>query len=354
MRKLWHNRHVRAQIAGIALALLVNVSASQSSDLVEKTKKRVEPVAPVGTFMGAVYGAYQLADAGSFHKILDSHKVGLYLTTLSLAHVDKPPAGWPSVKGDGDKDRKRIIVTWHDVQQALEVDFDPRLTPSVPKSTYHNRNLGYVFLDVWGPAGFRPSLVTLNLPFATGKTEFFSSKEVVTSVNAIADLRKTTGARLIIPFVGANNGNYADFAHSSYFRSARKIIQSAGAVALDTPPNMFMRVYPAGYRDSTVTELRWARSHGIATLVLLSPYDVDGGANTTSTPQWGYDKTLLTATKGLVRYLSDHEALPTFWVVDNYSEQPQSNAPATEKTPDSIAQVALWVSQNAPTSPYPK
>jgi hypothetical protein len=112
-----------------------------------------------------------------------------------------------------------------------------------------------------------------------------------------------------------------------------------GGITIDSPPNFFLK-NPPGYQQFVEAELRWARSKGLQATAILSP-NVSG-------------KAFPDATKQMIQKLKQDDALPTFYIVENYrplSVDPKYvNLVGPESNPYSIAAVARWVAEQAPVA----
>jgi hypothetical protein len=112
-----------------------------------------------------------------------------------------------------------------------------------------------------------------------------------------------------------------------------------GGITIDSPPNFFLK-NPPGYQQFVEAELRWARSKGLQATAILSP-NVSG-------------KAFPDATKQMIQKLKQDDALPTFYIVENYRPLPVDpkyvNWVGPESNPYSIAAVARWVAEQAPVA----
>jgi hypothetical protein len=92
----------------------------------------------------------------------------------------------------------------------------------------------------------------------------------------------------------------------------QEIIQAAGGIVLDTPPNYAMN-REAAYRDWVVDAIRWTAQRRLMTVVILSPH--------TSGKRWPE------ATATYVRALYSQHAIPSAFVCENYTDHAPANYP---------------------------
>jgi hypothetical protein len=109
------------------------------------------------------------------------------------------------------------------------------------------------------------------------------------------------------------------------------IIRRAGGIALDTPPGFFFAREPA-YRDWVVDAIRWTKSAGLRTVVIVSPHK--------SLNQYA------THTQRFQEYLRAHQAMPDVFAVENYNPKAAADYPncvGNENQPDTQLGVARWL-----------
>jgi YD repeat-containing protein len=126
----------------------------------------------------------------------------------------------------------------------------------------------------------------------------------------------------------------------SYIRSDALL---GRGLAIDAPPSFYENCgsLTSEYEKFTQQEIKWGISNGLRVSVIISP---DGSGTN-----------FLADTEQFVESLVDAGAVPTQWDVENYDVNVPSNYPnvvGSESTPDTIANVALWVADNAPITDY--
>ncbi len=164
---------------------------------------------------------------------------------------------------------------------------------------------------------------------------------------AVDDLRQQTSAKVIMLWLSPNDGRYGDFASSPVFANERAAIVHAGGLAFDTPANFWFAAGP-GYQSTIISQLRWAKMHGVLTMFAVSPFAL----GSSGPPQFSFDPRFLEATQAIYGALAASSALPNYWMAANYSPgESQGNRPSTESKAESVSQVALWLAERARTAP---
>lgn len=116
----------------------------------------------------------------------------------------------------------------------------------------------------------------------------------------------------------------------------------SNAVAFDAPPTAYLSGFGPNYRQWVVDHIVWAKANGVRTYVIISPNGAQGD--------------FLSATQQFIAHLEANNARPSNWQVVDYSQNTAEPIPAgylnycgDENVSQSITNIALWVSQNAPT-----
>jgi hypothetical protein len=154
------------------------------------------------------------------------------------------------------------------------------------------------------------------------------------------DAAHAVGIRVASPVWAPNSNQWKtdDFNSQRWDDIKAKAIYGGG-VTVDSPPNVFLNS-PAGYSHFVEQEIRWARSKGLQATLIISP-SITG-------------KTMLAETQRALRKLQQDDALPTFYIVENYHPLPADpkyvNWVGPESNPYSIAAVARWVAEQAPVA----
>ena len=346
----------------------------------------------VTTFIGSVIGGYQLAQPERFPHLLSTRNIGLYqvdgTTKTILSWPDNPQ--WIKPSGyDGEATMKAMIALWNDRAGGgiFEGGLSPVLTPHIPLHDYipfPDSQTGAQFR--WFAAGWHPSIAMLNLAFKKKASPFpgsyhnpsseFTDQDVAETATAIKDVKEKTGVKIVLPYIsngsrghvsdssdvdkhgnpGLGNRIQSDYATDPYYANSRQIALEAGGFGIDTPANIFATNAYYGsnriemFQRLIASEIKWANKNHLVTVVFLSIFDVKNkkGGN-------GPDGNFMEGVKKEIFYLKNANALPTYWVVGQYSNGPaNTNMPQTDTAPQSITKVATWVATYAPTTSSPR
>lgn len=345
---------------------------------------------PVTVFMSSVVGSDQLSDLRRFPHLLATENIGLYLVdgaTRRLLDWPDDNSAWVKPAGyDGPTLMKAMIAAWGRRAGGgiFEGGESRALTPSVPVSDYKSfpdSEAGAMLR--WFAAGWHPHIVMLNLGYNDHAPLFggsyrnpsseFTERDVRDTFIALRDVRNITKAELVLPYIsnapqghvsdssdvdihgnpGLGSRIQSDYATDPFYDNSRRIALEAGGFGIDTPANIFStdhyydHVHSEMFRRLVASEIRWANAHHLTTAVFMTIFDVQHGKAGN-----GPDARFMEGVQREVRYLKDAGALPTYWIVGQYSNGPaNTNKPATDTTPESISLVADWVASNAQTSP---
>jgi hypothetical protein len=141
------------------------------------------------------------------------------------------------------------------------------------------------------------------------------------------------------------------FAVSPFWANVRAAYQHGGGGAFDTPPSYFMsdaRYTGEPYRHVIVEQIRWLAANGEASAVIISPCgpkDASGHACGEA-----YDPSFMTNARLEYAYLKNHQALPNFWVVENYAATPNTTVQGP-RGPVGLIAVTEWFAQHAEVRP---
>ena len=301
-------------------------------------------------FVGAIRGANDLADRSNMPSLAASPKSGFYFTSYALAGVAGLRENLPTIR--------RNFASMHGM---IEVGTNPAQMPDVAQD--YGRYVDKKHAWTWPPerggnwpadvaaAGWSPDVALLN-PFDM-QGDDLDDPYYKMNLLALQDIRKASpGLRHVIPFTSPNahvlkaENHELDWSDTAW-RETVALATAAGGLALDTPGNYFTTGREEAYRKLVAQEIRWANQKGFVSVVLISPYALGHGNSN------GPDTKFLQAAQQETAYLHAAGADPTIYVAANYAEAPAAVTPATETTPNSISQVALWLVQNAATSPFP-
>lgn len=317
--------------------------------------------------------------------------IGLYqvdgTTRTILAWPDDNKAWIKPIGYDGQKIMKEMIALWN--SRGGGGILEGGLSPNVPDSDYKafaDSQSGAEFQ--WFSAGWHPKIAMLNLSYTDKAPPFmgnyhnpsseFTDRDVKDTAIALYDVQEKTAAKLVLPYI--SNGPQGHVSDSSdkdsrgnpglgyrvtsnyvtdpFYKNSRRIALEAGGFGIDTPANIFATDFYFGpvhsemFRRLIASEIRWANQHHLTTVVFMTIFDSQHGMHGNG-PDWNFMK----GVQSEVKYLEKTNALPTYWVVGQYSNGPaNTNQPETEGTPESITQVAGWVAGRAHTStpPHPE
>lgn len=195
--------------------------------------------------------------------------------------------------------------------------------------------------------GFVPTEANVNL----------SSDDAWTANDLLAwkgyvDNARAEGILNVAPVWSANglDVDYSgDFATSAYFANVREAALYGGGLSFDSPPwffNDFTKAWFPNFNEAADTyvrfieqQIKWATSEGLRTSMIISPNDTDSGQS--SSQVW--DHNLLAATKTMVARLQADGAMPSQFIVENYSGTTGSNTFSATQA-DSLNSVALFLS----------
>ena len=183
----------------------------------------------------------------------------------------------------------------------------------------------------WLDYGLAPTSINVNIDYTspTWETDFAAT---VTAAHSY-------GVTSIAPIFSPNAGTYSlePFATNPAYADLRAAAIEGGALAIDSPPAYFF-LRGEQYQDFIYGEIQWAQDNDLRTTVIISPH--------------GDDANFLGDSEDYIDLLQWHDATPTDWVIENYTPS-DPNGVGSDTDPNSIAGVALWVAQNAPTRAGP-
>ncbi len=309
-------------------------------------------------FVGAIRGAYQLASPANSTKLRATGQAGLFLTTLGLSHaLFTNLEDW----NGSDTTAQGIVNAFsHTDPGILEGNLDHSTTPSVPAQHWN-----YTRPDDWqqwaARLGWKPSIFLLNMnAHGTAATSLYTAEDVQDVLSGSKDIRKSAPyVKFVLPYLSPNAGVYGSWAKDAYWSTARQLAITQGGFVVDVPVGYYLRNTLA-YQKVVKDQITWAVRHKLIVGVLLSPCS-------TNPRDWAIahscsfspDPYFMASTKRIVTELEAAHAVPTMWLIDNYSEQSGSPYPGTDNknsasyNPNTILAVGLWIAENAKTSPYP-
>ena len=295
---------------------------------------------------------------GNLKNVMALGRTALYASAFAVNNMiadgdAKVPSGSPALG-------QQIMGTFANTGPGIGEEFyDTYATPDLPGSAHND---GGALNAVNGPAqaaeiGWKPSIMMMNINY-TGTTQFLAPGDVTQFQTASADILKTyQSVKYVYPYI--DGGSSSDWsASTTYWPLAKSMIQAAGGVGIDVPVGL---PFAAGtnpiFLASIVNEIQWANSAGVVTVLLLTPYASSPPSGVLG--QFAPDNQFLVNTKRLIEYLKNNYALPSAYVVSNYSGVATVNGAQvtanevgsdTDGKDPSVAFVARWVAENAPTS----
>jgi hypothetical protein len=142
------------------------------------------------------------------------------------------------------------------------------------------------------------------------------------------------------------------FATNPYYALERGEAFYGKAIAFDVPPNFFLTGGSGpGYKKFIVQAIQWGNEHGMRTTMLLSPYPWPTNAKgKPDTFRQFTNNTFSSDTQKFVSQLSQQQAVPSEWSVDNYEDLYPHDTPAVvpETVQNTTTAVGLWLAVNAP------
>ena len=309
-------------------------------------------------FVGAIRGAYQLAAPDNSVKLRATGQVGLFLTTLGLSRaLFTKTEDW----NGSDVTAQGIVNTFsHTDPGILEGYLDHNTTPSVPAQHWN-----YTRPDDWQQwttrVGWKPSIFLLNMnAHGTSTTGLYTAADVQDVLLGSKDIRKSAPyVKFVFPYLSPNAGVYGSWAKDAYWSTARQLAIMQGGFIIDVPVGYYLRNSSA-YQKVVKDQIAWAIRHKLIVGVLLSPCSINPRDWVIiHSCSFSPDPYFMSSTRRIVTELEVAHAVPTMWLVDNYSEQAKSPYPGTDNKksasydPNTILAVGLWIAENAKTSPYP-
>ncbi|MBS1079042.1 hypothetical protein JK217_15250 [Gluconobacter kondonii] len=345
------------------------------------------PASP-NVFYGATNSSSDMANASNTVHLRASGNVLPYFNEASIgAVVYGGGADVNDIAGVLGMSGMQNIIKTTGVNGIIELNMGKYMTPSVPSSYWQN------LLDVSGnvindvdmiqKTGFKPTVATLNFvrDWDTGvdksDKQYYTDNDLnnfqIVSSNIKENIPSVTGG--IWPYV-VPDANHL-LSTDAYWENVRKALTIyAGGVGIDIPAGNYVLNGPSSMAP-IIDEIKWANANGVKSLVLLSPYSTTtpAGYGYLVVPQWRYDEHFLYHVKTFVSWLQAAGALPSGWSIVNYGPVQYWN-PVTPKnlfgipctgceritpnlmgsdddiTKQTVASVARWVAENAPTSTY--
>ncbi len=289
-------------------------------------------------FVGGTAGFDALADGDQFRELLKTGHVGLYEHGNAVSAAENPPS---------------IIRA---IEQAFRGTGLGQAELGQVGANYFTLPPSYGYYQAqYIQNGLHPSDANVNTPYdSAGKGRLEADLKLW---GLYVDAARTVGIQTVAPIAGPNLPNELKqgehvFATSPYYALERGEALYGKAIAFDVPPNFFLTGGSGpGYEKFIVQAIQWGNAHGLRTTVLLSPYPWPNNADgQLATFDQFTGNTFAQDTEEFVRRLTEEDAVPTEWSVDNYEDTYAHDAPAMvpETIVNTTTQVGLWLVRNAP------
>lgn len=326
-------------IAAIALAIPAAYAAAQDNHLaVSSVGNTACENLGVYIFVGGTGGFDGLVNGDEFTELLQTGHVGLYEHNNAVIAAEHPPSiiqNFESVfagTGPGQAELGQVGANYF------------TLPPSY----------GY-YQAVYIQNGLHPSEANIDTPSDTAAPG--QLQKDLKLWREYVDAARTAGIESVAPIVGPNNpdepklGDHV-FATNPYYALERGEALYGKAMAFDVPPNFFLTGGSGpGYQKFIVQAIQWGNEHGLRTTVLLSPYPwPTNSKGKQDTFRQFTTNTFSSDTQTFIGRLSQQQAIPSEWSVDNYEELYAHDTPSVvpETVTNTTTAVGLWVAQNAP------
>jgi len=289
-------------------------------------------------FVGGTGGFDGLVNGDQFTELLQTGHVGLYQHANAIVAAENPPSIIQQIEsvfagtGPGQAELGQVGANYF------------TLPPSY----------GY-YQAVYIQNGLHPSEANIDTPSDNAppgqlQTDLQLWQEYV-------DAARSVGIETVAPIVGPNDpsepklGDHV-FATNPFYALQRGEALYGRAMAFDVPPNFFLTGGSGpGYQKFIVQAIQWGNEHGLRTTMLLSPYPWPSNSKgKLDTFRQFTGNTFSSDTQTFVSQLTQQQAIPSEWSVDNYEDTYPHDDPAVapETVRNTTTAVGLWVAQNAP------
>jgi hypothetical protein len=245
-------------------------------------------------YVGGVSGCGQLANPGNSPQY-----------RADGGHVYIHSVGWDQRTTEAEK--SAIIELWIDHKWGIEMGFSTN-NYTARQNAYRNR-----YLD----RGIRPEFITVN---AYSSARVVDVEDWRKTVEAYRNLGVSSETAIYATFEYQNMPEYWTTLENNYVSDRidfQQVIEISGGMTLDIPPTVYFRRMnnsnPAirKYHDWILDAVKWAQSEGHRVGIIVSP-------NSAGT---AYPNDV----EAFVQILRDNEALPDFFVVENYANSDASS-----------------------------
>lgn len=284
--------------------------------------------------IGGLQGFGDLAVDSNISQLIATGRVSLYMHWAAMLEATNSAWYFPGFDAFGDA--PEILLNFSGTGSGVaEMNI-----PTVGNTTQPSDPLTYfinLYQDVYIDNGFVPIEVNVNLLTYTTPDSFSDFVNFVTAGQSF-------GIQNFAPIFSPNDPTWDlnSFLDPTWSYIREEALYGGG-LALDAPPALFNNygTNTAAYEAFTAQEIQWANSNGLRSSVIISP-DGDGTQ-------------FLNDTQQMIDELVSLGAVPTQWDVENYDVSVPSDYPnyiGSEDQPNTVANVALWVAQNAPITTY--
>ncbi len=333
-----HRYRYLALVAAIALASPAVRSAPQDNPAAGPRGDTACANLGVYIFVGGTGGFDGLEDGGQFTELLQTGHVGLYKHANAVVAAENPAS---------------II---HAIESAFAGTGPGQAELGQVGANYFTLPPSYGYYQaVYIQNGLHPTEANVNTPSDAAPPE--QLKEDLELWREYVDAAKTAGIETVAPVVGPNDPNEPKlgdhvFATNPYYALERGEALYGKAIAFDVPPNFFLTGGSGpGYQKFIVQAIQWGNEHGLRTTMLLSPYPwPNNSKGEPDTFREFTNNTLSRDTRTFVSQLSQQQAVPSQWSVDNYEDPYPHDASAVvpETVRNTTTAVGLWLARNAP------
>lgn len=274
LRRLTKTLQLGVTLAGALIAAPINGTAA------EAYKVYAGGVAGVEALAIATNSTAFRADGG-----------GLYLHNNGWGRLDA-------------NQRRRVLEIFSNAPVAVELGFGGNAKSAAAWANAWQRS--------YGKLGIEPSFIAAN---AFAGNNHPTPDQWTDYMDALRKAGVPTNCLILPTFEYQNFGpNRATLLQCVVSRQPvfQGIIRQAGGIVLDTPPGFFFAREQA-YRDWVVDAIRWTRSQGLATVVIVSPHS--------SLNRFADDSLRF------LKYLEDRQAVPNVFAVENYNPTAASDYP---------------------------
>ena len=321
---------VGADAAGNAIALVLTDAPAPAGD-------RTALATDQQVLVGGLQGFADLDDPSSVSALLATGRAGLYMHQSDVFNAED---NW-AIPGLPTSDQLPGVLQTFAAEGGdaeNELGFDARNETDIEGRAYSLNE----------QAGYTSAFANVNLDYQNGggaALSPFSSLDGLAIWDTRVDEARTMGIENLAPVLSPNTQFLLTPGwYSPTYDVARQEALYGGGIAVDAPPEYFYTIgaswgVGAAYQQFTEQEIQWGNSQGIRTTYIVSDNSAEGS--------------FLQDTQDLVAKLVQDGAVPSQWVVENYTVPAPAgyqNTVGPETSPQTDAGIALWLAQNAPVT----